>query len=254
MNDEKTLTLKEALAEMEAQKRAKREAEAAAQGKTIAELDAADLAAYDEGWRLIREREAAMDAARKAAKRAERLAKGEGAGAVVQAPPSGPLRLDSALVWQCDECNEWSHEPADLKLYECKECGNKFNENDAEGDNANKCPDCVKRGRKIADQSCEKCDQGPVQEIEAFLCPIGGDDCEPLEDESAVAIHLNDCHAGEFPDEWMDENGGLVLDEPPAPPANRPRVFCARCGASIPAEESVGDEGRDYCLSCAGVL
>lgn len=41
-------------------------------------------------------------------------------------------------------------------------------------------------------------------------------------------------------------------EEPPAPAFGS--VACADCGAIIPADESIGDDGQDFCFACAGVL
>jgi hypothetical protein len=226
-----------------------RDAKAAAKGMTVAEFDAYE----DELNRKFREadaeREKAFRARERAAKAAAKAA-AQGKGAPVKTLPSGPLRLESILVWTCEECKTLQHEPADLKLYQCKECEGYFNENNAEGDNSNKCPDCEKRGRKVGEYSCAECDQGPMQEVDAFLCPIDADSCAPLEDESAVACHLNDEHAGEFPGEWFDDEGELILEgDAPAPAAGL--VTCSECGETVPAEDSTGDEGRDYCPACA---
>lgn len=242
---EKTYSIHEVFAMQAAERRQERERIAAAKGMTVAELDIAEAELESAIWRE-RDRQAKERARAKRA--AQRVADG------IKTPPSGPLRLQSILVWECEDCKTLQHVPCASPLLQCKECEGYFNEENAAGDNSNKCPDCEKRGRKAGAYSCAECEKGPVEEVEAFLCPIGADTCIPLEDEDSVAVHLNDEHEGEFPGEWFDADGGLILNgEPRTAPASG-SVACADCGAIIPGEESIGSEGRDYCFACAGVL
>ena len=225
-----------------------RERKATAKGMTVAEYDAWEDSLMRKAIEADRQREKAFNARKRAEKRAAREAK----GAPVKTPPSASLRLETGIVWQCEECDGLTNEPQDSPLFQCGECDGYFNEANAEGDNSNKCPDCEKRGRKVGKHSCPDCDKGPMNETEAFLCPIDPAGCNPLEDEASVATHLNDEHAGEFPGEWMNDEGDLILDGAPPAPSGFAPVTCSKCGASIPAEDSIGDEGKDYCIACAG--
>ena len=68
---------------------------------------------------------------------------------------------------KCLECEavvlEGDEGPA---LYECGDCGIKFNRDGSYNDN-HQCPDCRKFSMKLADESCPECGQGELEDVVA---------------------------------------------------------------------------------------
>ena len=76
--------------------------------------------------------------------------------------------LIATTVYKCEECDTVSEE-AGPALYECNDCGNIFNRDMGEGQ-GHQCPQCHKFASKIADQSCNDCQAGAVNETKAIQC------------------------------------------------------------------------------------
>ena len=83
--------------------------------------------------------------------------------------------VQEVQAYQCLECNELS-EDAGEALYECGDCGEKFNRDDSADGMSHRCPDCNRFSAKIADQSCGVCGQGEVEEVAVYKCP----ECDAL--------------------------------------------------------------------------
>lgn len=75
--------------------------------------------------------------------------------------------LETTTAYKCNECEAIS-DTTGPALYEC-ECGNTFNRDNGEGQ-GHQCPECHKFASKLSDQSCSECEQGEVEEVQAFEC------------------------------------------------------------------------------------
>lgn len=75
---------------------------------------------------------------------------------------------ETEFVWKCQECEHYDSDVGPA-LYECSSCGEVFNrDNSADGNH--KCPSCGKFGAKRAPESCVECEQGEVEQVEAYYC------------------------------------------------------------------------------------
>lgn len=93
--------------------------------------------------------------------------------------PEGEVRLlevELTTAYRCDECDKVSDEEEANEggqVYECGNCGTRFNRSGSANDN-HQCPDCNKFGAKCEDgeqgKSCPDC-MGTVTEVEVFACP-----------------------------------------------------------------------------------
>ena len=91
-------------------------------------------------------------------------------------------------AYYCSGCETLSEEVAG-PLYECGSCGTIFNrENSADG-SSHRCPDCGKFGAKQADESCAECNEGEIEEVTAYPCPV----CEDLVKGEDVESHAAGC-------------------------------------------------------------
>lgn len=88
-------------------------------------------------------------------------------------------------AWECDSCGALVEEPGDEPLYECGDCGQRFNrENSYTGWN-HQCPTCHKFASKLDDVSCPECGEGEMSEFEAYRCPV----CDELFDPNSWDEH-----------------------------------------------------------------
>jgi DNA-directed RNA polymerase subunit RPC12/RpoP len=107
-------------------------------------------------------------------------------------------KIDRPVIYLCEECGESSVDANESPLYECQNCGTKFNRDNSADGGSHKCPDCNKFASKLDAVSCSLCDSGPVEEVPAIICrycedPIGEDDHED---------HIKSNHAEEVVDEF----------------------------------------------------
>lgn len=95
------------------------------------------------------------------------------------------LEAKPAEAKRCAECGTLCDDDTDGgPLYECGECGHRFNREAAGG---NRCPECSRFGSRIADESCPECEAGELESSEAHQCTH----CNTILDEADFPDH--DC-------------------------------------------------------------
>ena len=50
-------------------------------------------------------------------------------------------------------------------LYECGECGSRYNRDNSADGESHRCPDCGKFGAKVADKCCPECEDGELSPL-----------------------------------------------------------------------------------------
>lgn len=86
------------------------------------------------------------------------------------APPPDATDPEEVEVYYCPECSTLSRESGG-PLYECDDCGSRFNRMGSADGHTHRCPDCSKFGRRVAQMSCAECDKGELEPIAAVECP-----------------------------------------------------------------------------------
>jgi rubrerythrin len=125
----------------------------------------ADREEYVTGCPLCDAEEEAAEAndrsASKATAAAERMAERDAARVRAAWLAANP----DAVAWRCASCGvELTEDEADQgqgPLYACGQCGSTFSA-DAE---SNRCPDCNRYGRKLAELSCPACEDGELEPV-----------------------------------------------------------------------------------------
>lgn len=84
---------------------------------------------------------------------------------VASGPPPDPSETIKAYL--CQDCGHLSEEANPAALYECGNCGTVFNRDNSADQDSNKCPDCNKFSSKLAEECCDSCEQGIVEEVQA---------------------------------------------------------------------------------------
>jgi len=82
---------------------------------------------------------------------------------------------ETFMAYKCQECGALSEDVGEA-LYECGNCGTRFNRDNSADGGSHKCPDCNKFSSKVADFSCVECEDGEVAEVTAYKC----DNCEEI--------------------------------------------------------------------------
>jgi DNA-directed RNA polymerase subunit RPC12/RpoP len=116
----------------------------------------------DAEWKAV---EAKRRADRKATAAAEQRAERDAARVRAAWLAANP----EAIAWRCASCGEeFTDGDADQgqgPLYECDSCGAKFSlAGSADGD-SNRCPECNRFGRKLAELSCPACEDGGLEPV-----------------------------------------------------------------------------------------
>ena len=94
-------------------------------------------------------------------------------GGAGENPAKRPAALGiDTLLGSATLAQAFQHEPNDSPLYQCKECEGYFNEENAEGITRTNARIAKSGGARLRGYSCAECDQGPMQEVQAFFCPI----------------------------------------------------------------------------------
>ena len=97
------------------------------------------------------------------------------------------VAIEVFTAYHCQDCDALSEECQQVALYECGECGTKFNRENGLGRHGNMCPECRNKfGTKLADRHCAECGEGEVEEVEAFRCPCPNCDEVHLLDEAKL--------------------------------------------------------------------
>jgi DNA-directed RNA polymerase subunit RPC12/RpoP len=95
---------------------------------------------------------------------------GDGTGPQVRDQVDGTVQM----VFICQECDQWSEEAQEERLYQCGTCDRLFVQSEGGGKNGNMCPDCGNKfGTKLADRACASCLAGEVDEEEGVVCECG---------------------------------------------------------------------------------
>jgi DNA-directed RNA polymerase subunit RPC12/RpoP len=113
------------------------------------------------------------------------------------------VKLETVTGYKCEACDMIKTDRLEVKLYRCKECDELFNQ-DNSNNGKHQCPECYKFGAKEDDYSCVECEKGPLEEMEAFMCPRCTDDTVVYETEDEVKDHVRDDHMDDLIDEWWD--------------------------------------------------
>lgn len=101
--------------------------------------------------------------------------------------------------WHCLECGEYFPDDGndvDVALYECGNCGARFNRNNSADGDSSRCPDCGKFSGKVAARSCPMCEEGEVEECEVYEPKPGTDQWEKYEESAPPTLRGNDVAAG----------------------------------------------------------
>jgi len=93
------------------------------------------------------------------------------------------LQIETIQAYKCVECLEIS-EKAGERLYECRDCGTLFTRANSADGMSHRCPDCNRFSSKVADQSCLDCQEGEVEKITAYKCPV----CAALHEGNGEAL------------------------------------------------------------------
>lgn len=67
-------------------------------------------------------------------------------------------------AYLCDDCGAVVSEDDGSEcgpLYECPECGTRFNRDNSANDN-HQCPECNKFSSRVADHCCPECEEGEL--------------------------------------------------------------------------------------------
>jgi len=93
----------------------------------------------------------------------------ESSWTVVPNPDAKPAEhVETRMGYKCQDCEAIinpDEQDVDITLYECGQCGTRFNRDISYADN-HQCPDCLKFSSKVAEMSCPECQAGELDEIE----------------------------------------------------------------------------------------
>lgn len=73
-------------------------------------------------------------------------------------------------AYECDCCGELALEPTGESLYECSECGTRFNREGSYDGGSHRCPECCRFAAKVGGDACPACGDGNLEEVEAVCC------------------------------------------------------------------------------------
>lgn len=99
------------------------------------------------------------------------------------------MEPEKSTAYKCEECEEIVEAGSGEPLYECGECGTKFNRSSSHTGDSHQCPECQKFGHKIADDSCPECEAGELTEIEVVTCPH----CQETVEADSYDEHKKEC-------------------------------------------------------------
>lgn len=97
--------------------------------------------------------------------------------------------IGTHAAWLCLECGLIA-EDSGGPLYECDECGERFNEDTSQDGFSNLCPDCGAGAEQVADDSCIECCQFEAERVLVAECP----NCYELVDTEFWLEHWYDYH------------------------------------------------------------
>ncbi|MGO9205482.1 MAG: hypothetical protein ACLQBX_04680 [Candidatus Limnocylindrales bacterium] len=129
----------------------------------------ADLQEYVRGCSLCDREEEAAEAEERAGYKAtaavERRAERDAARLRAAWLESNP----DAVAWRCASCGEkFTDRDADQgqgPLYECGSCGATFSLAGSADGESNRCPECKRFGRKLAELPCPACEDGALEPV-----------------------------------------------------------------------------------------
>jgi hypothetical protein len=120
------------------------------------------------------------------------------------------INSEPTKAYYCLACEGLFEDTYPSPLYECIECGKVFNRENGYAE-SHLCPDCTnKPGKKIAEFSCEGCEEGPLEEVDAVQCEF----CDgELVIREEFEKHLRDNHDEDIAEKHPkseDENKDIV--------------------------------------------
>lgn len=102
--------------------------------------------------------------------------------------PNIEVHWDQIAAYKCEECGALAEDTAG-PIYECGECGERYNRDNSADGTSHRCPACGKFGARVADWSCQECGQGEVEEADAYSCSVCGEIVEGDDMEEHARDH-----------------------------------------------------------------
>jgi DNA-directed RNA polymerase subunit RPC12/RpoP len=107
-----------------------------------------------------------------------------------------PEGFEEATGWLCEDGCELMDEDGGT-LYECGECGTRFNQENSSDGSSHRCPDCHKFSSKTEEVACAECGTAATHEEECYRC----DECGELVKTEDLAYHREHCELTPEPEE-----------------------------------------------------
>ena len=129
----------------------------------------ADREEYVTGCPLCDAEEAAAEANERAASKATAAAERRAERDAARVRAAWLAANPDAIAWRCASCGEEFRDGgADQDqgpLYECGSCGATFSLAGSTDGESNRCPECNRFGRKLAELSCPACEDGELEPV-----------------------------------------------------------------------------------------
>jgi DNA-directed RNA polymerase subunit RPC12/RpoP len=102
--------------------------------------------------------------------------------------PEVPPGFTEVSAWDCEDGCDLQEDNGGV-LYECGDCGTRYNRDNSADGGSHRCPDCNKFGAKTGETACIECGSAAANETAALQC----DECSELVTPDDAAEHRKEC-------------------------------------------------------------